>query len=78
MKRVTVSDIGDEDFYVVWTPSGSAPQVIHGFQSEAEAEAERLAAANPGRKFYVLHGISHSEVSPNPVKTTELSARCPF
>jgi len=42
-------------FWLVWSPQGAMPP-RHRHASEADAvnEAERLAAENPGRDFYVV------------------------
>jgi hypothetical protein len=41
-------------FFVVWCPTGGSPTVRHSTKDLANAEAERLARANPGSRFYVL------------------------
>lgn len=42
-------------FYLVWSPTGSTPpRYCHGTQDAAEAEADRLARANPGKNFFVV------------------------
>ena len=41
-------------FFLVWREGGSAPVHQHSNPTSAEKEAERLAAASPGSKFFVL------------------------
>lgn len=41
-------------FFLVWREGGSTPVHQHKSVTFAENEAERLASANPGSKFYVL------------------------
>ena len=60
-------------FWVVWR-GGSLPigwdsisTIVHKTRSEADKEAERLAAANPGIEFYVLKGLAKV-----------VSVACPF
>lgn len=60
-------------FYMVWNPQGRNPTCRHGTASDATKEAERLAANNPGQKFFVLHAISVSEIVK--VVTTTLDDR---
>ena len=55
-------------FWVVWCPSGGAPSHIHEAGALAQAEAERLAAMNPGKRFYVLKGLRFAQtVKPSTV-----------
>lgn len=44
-----------EQFWMVWNEGNRAPTVKHDYENMAKAEAERLAEANPGKVFYVLH-----------------------
>lgn len=44
-------------FYVVWRVGGGSPTVMHPSRGRAEAEAERLASANPGSDFVVLGAV---------------------
>lgn len=46
-----------DHFWMVFTPSGCAPKFQHSTEKEAECEARRLAAMNPGQTFYVLQAI---------------------
>ena len=41
-------------FYLVWNEDGYPPRHKHATLTCAENEAERLAAAHPGKTFYVL------------------------
>lgn len=41
-------------FWLVWRRGGRSPVCEHANYPTARAEAERLAAANPGGAFYVL------------------------
>lgn len=41
-------------FYLVWSPQGYPPKFKHTTYKSAEAEATRLARANPWQTFYVL------------------------
>jgi hypothetical protein len=50
------------DFYMLWTKSGRLPRFIHDSRELAQAEAARLAAANPGKKFIVLHAVQKVHV----------------
>lgn len=47
----------EEAFWMVWSPSGSAPTHQHYCLEKAQQEAERLARKVPGRKFYVLEAL---------------------
>lgn len=44
-------------FWMVWSPQGSAPTCRHGDYEKAVAEARRLSMKCPGREFYVLHSV---------------------
>lgn len=57
------------EFWVVWNPSRGIPQVRHATQAEAEAEADRLAAKQPGEEFIVLRAESVTKVEvPKPTR----------
>jgi len=45
-------------FWVVWCPKNGTPSKRHESQESAITEAERLAAENPKRHFYVLRAES--------------------
>lgn len=65
-----------EVFFVVWNPQGRAPMVTHQREGNAVKEAERLAAMNPGQRFYVLESKTVSER--RSVTTTRLEHELPF
>ncbi len=65
-----------EAFFVVWNPHGRAPMVTHRWEGDAVKEAERLAAMNPGQRFYVLESNTVSEH--RSVTTTRLEHELPF
>jgi hypothetical protein len=45
-----------DEFWLVWCPTGNkSPSHRHSSEGLAIVEAERLARAVPGQKFYVLH-----------------------
>lgn len=44
----------DEPFWMVWNEHGHSPTVKHLLHARAVTEAERLARANPGQRFFVL------------------------
>jgi hypothetical protein len=44
----------EKPFWLVWQPESGPPTVRHETHSSAIAEAERLARAHTGRRFYVL------------------------
>lgn len=70
--------MSEEQFWIVWCPSGERPPSYrHQFQDMATREAERLAAENPGRLFYVLRAESVSSRPPE-VLTLPLVPRLPF
>jgi len=54
-------------FWTVWTKTGHVPRKTHSTAADAEAEALRLAALHPGKKFIVLHAVSKlSYAAPTP------------
>ena len=60
------------DFYLVWNGEyGFPPRHRHPTRLDAQHEAERLAKANKGQSFYVLHAVSVSS-TPKPVETVSL------
>lgn len=52
-------------FYFVWNKAGGAPNKSHVTRQSADKEAKRLAAANPGQKFFVLEvvGAAHLQIA---------------
>ena len=68
--------VNEEGFWLVWNPSGRAPTGKHPHQHSAEAEAKRLASANPGQVFYVLEaGLAFVK---DDVKRIQLDMPLPF
>ena len=49
-------------YYYVYRYQKHAPKVRHASLAEAQAEAERLAALNPGMAFEILKAIAISSV----------------
>ena len=45
------------DFFMVYGDGCGAPTFRHDTKPSADIEAERLARAHPGCKFYVLHAV---------------------
>jgi hypothetical protein len=65
-------------FWYVYNPVGRQwPTVKHNTEHRANAEAERLAKANPGQEFLVLEAKRSYTVETNPVKVVEY-ANLPF
>ncbi len=48
----------DEPFFMVYGVGQGAPTARHRFREDAEAEAKRLARANPDTSFVVLESVS--------------------
>ena len=44
-------------FWTVWNPSAGKPSHRHSTRAFADAEAARLASANPGHQFIVLKAV---------------------
>jgi len=53
------------DFWLVWSKRGGKSRFIHATESQAQAEAQRLASLIPGRRFIVLRATEQF-VSPQP------------
>ena len=45
-------------FWMVWNPQGRTPAFQHETEKQAREEAERLARANQGHRFYVLQAMA--------------------
>jgi len=56
-----------EKFWMVWRTDSSASTVQHESLQRAEIEAERLARANPGKRFVVLESVKFCTID-DPVK----------
>jgi len=66
------------EFWCVWEPTHGSPTVKQRSLGEAEKEASRLAAAHPGRRFYVLHAVACCETAPVPVVHLRRLDEVPF
>lgn len=53
----------DRKFWMVWNKNGNPPRHPHPNEPAAIKEAERLAAQNPGQRFYVLEALCAREVN---------------
>lgn len=51
-------------FWLVWCPSAANPSCRHGSRELAQAEAVRLARANPSKEFFVTEVIERVVVEP--------------
>lgn len=47
-----------EPFWMIYGLGQGAPNHIHETRDSAKAEAERLARAHPGTRFYVLASVA--------------------
>lgn len=61
----------EEQFWMVWNLARRPPTVTYTDGRSAQLEAERLAHANPGERFYVVKGLRYVEVA-KPVSVVEL------
>ena len=52
----------NNQFWMVWNPERNAPTHRHLSKEQAEREAERLARANAGQRFYILQATAYREV----------------
>lgn len=71
----------DERFWMVWNPGGRAPSRRHASRNAADAEAKRLASANPGQRFFVLKavgGVLAESPKISEIKLTKPSDEIPF
>lgn len=62
------------DGFFVWTKRGKAPRFHHTTYASAQAEADRLAALNPGAKFIVMAAVSKHSVRVSSVPEPERPA----
>jgi hypothetical protein len=68
-----------EHFFLVWCDSRMDSIVRHASMADAQHEAERLATANPGKRFYVLQAKGFAHVPPRLVWTDcDLDPEIPF
>lgn len=68
-----------EKFYMVYNlTTGKIPCVKHQYDTQAKAEAERLARLQPGEKFAILEAIEFCKVEPIPVKWDTFEDPLPF
>lgn len=51
-------------FWFVWTKTGRIPRFTHHTEEAARREADRLARANPGKKYIVLQAIEKVQWRP--------------
>ncbi|MDN6885456.1 hypothetical protein QMO14_17820 [Variovorax sp. CAN2819] len=66
------------EFWLVWSPHGHRPPSRQHLSAESAGdEAERLAAANPGNYFYVLHAVEVRRTANAPVESLVLAKREP-
>lgn len=50
-----------QQFWVIWRENGGTPTCKHYDVTAAKQEAERLARANPGSRFFVLQALACCE-----------------
>ncbi len=63
--------MSNETFFLVWNPATSYTMNRHYCIKQAETEAQRLAAKEPGKQFMVLQALTVFEK--NDIKRTDLS-----
>lgn len=54
-------DPAECDTWIVWTPDGASPRVVHTSRFAAVTEAKRLASVHPGKRFYAMASIGFAE-----------------
>jgi hypothetical protein len=59
-------------FWMVYSPNGNPPKFKHDDSDAAEAEANRLAAANPGETFVVLEAMNEFKTAAPQVERVRL------
>lgn len=69
--------MAESQFHMIWKDGGGAPTRKHTTFDEAQHEAERLARATPGVRFYVMTA-EHYAVFTEPVTWVQLDAEVPF
>lgn len=71
LTQTFTAPVTDEPFYMIYCPAGGAPTKQHKDFAEAQAEAERLAARERGKPFYVLQALCCA-VAISPVVVTKI------
>ena len=64
-----------ERFWMVWSPQGQAPTRQHPSRASADAEAARLARANPAHAFFVLKAVGGAMAEAPQAKLFRLTGR---
>lgn len=54
--------------FYVWSPINGPAHYQHAKMEDASAEAQRLAAANPGHDFFVMAPVAHARSERSPVR----------
>ncbi len=67
----------EHDFYMIWSEQSNLTRHRHRDLDQAKTEAQRLAASNPGCKFYVLHAKGYAEL-PKPAASWRELGEIPF
>lgn len=67
----------EQAFWMVWCESTCHTRVRHASPEEARREAERLAQAIPGQRFFVLQATGIAQTV-KPVTWTDLESELPF
>ena len=62
-------------FWVVWSPQGRSPTYEHLSRKGADEEANRLAAANPTKMFFVLKAVNGVTTEKPATRTIKLRKR---
>lgn len=65
--------INARKFWMIWSPTGRQPTFRHSSRKAANAEAERLAIANPGSAFFVLKAVGGAYTRvPDPLPPSQI------
>lgn len=59
-------------FWMIFCPQGTPPTKPHDALKDAELEARRLAAENPGKDFIVLEALEKFTLGVAPVECEQL------
>ncbi|MDQ2762675.1 MAG: hypothetical protein M3Y22_04050 [Pseudomonadota bacterium] len=65
-------------FWLVWNEKGFPPKFKHTSSYDAEAEAQRLAAAKPGTSFVVLAPTARVTMKSVEFERFDVDAEVPF